>query len=794
MIAVAFFPRLFLGEVLSGGSNTFDQPPFASQPPKDFKSYSNEVGGDVWRQHRAFQHYQRRSFREGRFPHWNPHVFLGAPFHANGQSSLLHPWNAVYWLFDPDAVRGPLAILRLWTGAAATYLLLRRWNIIAVAAFAGGAAWMFAQFNVRWLLWPLSYSSLWLPVLAWTLDRLIERPSLHRLAHAGLAATVLQLSGHPETQFQAGVAAGVFVLIRLAAGVGLLPSPLVGDGLGVRGALSIDRSSHTSPGRRWLSGILLALAAMVLGTLGSAVQTLPFLHQLSSSVDWVEHSRGPGHYLPVEGLKMTLVPDAFGRPRAMHGYDGPSNYIESACGFGVIALAAAVAALLAAMLHGKPNDPFARAGLGFGLAAGLFGCLAFGDPWLAPLITKLPLFDQLNPRRWVFAFAFFGVLLAALGPHSAIGDRRARRLFLLCLAVVLGASGWITIQSDRASPARLQDLFAEPSCRVIEQHPALHAALGWSCTLAAFLAVVLVRNRGMSMAAGLVALQGFLAGWDFSGTAPRSMIDPPEPPLLTTAKALVGDGRLIGTEEVLSPNLGMLYGFRDVRGYDFPLDYRLAQVFKRLGWGWNGMTFVPRKSLLSEASPETAAFLNRSAVRAVFSNLRLPEINVGGQSWRQVAEGPIADALFISSKPAPRVKVARRAVTGTADEAFVALFQPVETSPVVIEGLSPDDRLQWSATGTTTVVRDDPERVEIEADLSDEGILVLSDRMSLGWSATVDGVAQYPLTADYLFRAAVVHAGKHRIVWTYSAPGFQLGLWISGCVVALLAAASFLKR
>src|SRR5687768_12793192 len=120
LVAVAFFPRLFAGEVLCGGSNVYDQPPFASLAPDGFKAFSNEVGGDVWRQHGTFQLYQHESGRAGRFPFWNPHSYLGAPFHANGQTALFHPWNAVYWLCDADSARGPLAMFRLWIGAAAT--------------------------------------------------------------------------------------------------------------------------------------------------------------------------------------------------------------------------------------------------------------------------------------------------------------------------------------------------------------------------------------------------------------------------------------------------------------------------------------------------------------------------------------------------------------------------------------------------------------------------------------------------------------------------------------------------
>lgn len=766
LIAVAFFPRLFMGEVLFGGSNIYDQPPFASVAPKDFKKYSNEVGGDVWRQFATFQRYQHEAGRSGRLPLWNPHSYLGTPFLANGQTALFHPWHLGYWLFDADSVRGPLAILRLWTGAAATYLLLRRWNLFAIAAFAGGAAWMFAQFNVRWLLWPPSNTSLWLPVLVWALDRLLERPSFHRLTQASLAATMLQLSGHPETQFQAGVVAGVFVLARLTA---------------------------SNRPRSWLQAIFFSLTAMILGTAASAAQTSPFLHQLVGSVDWIEHSRGAGQYLPVEGLKMMLVPDCFGRPRAGHGYEGPSNYLECGCGFGEIALAASFTALVAATFGWGLSRVARRLAIGFAFASVLFGGLAFGAPFVSDAVGDLPLFDQLNPGRWLLGMEFFAVLLTGLGVQAAIDALRARRLFAVNLLAILVASGSIILQSERASPTKLNVVFAEPDWRVVEQHPALHAALGWTCTLIAAASAMFGRQRGLSVAAGMIALQGFLAGWDFAGSSPRVMIDPPDPPLLSTAKAMVADGRIVGTEEVLSPNLGMRYSFRDVRGYDFPLDFRLAQVFKRLGWGWNGMTFVPRKEIVPEASAETAAFLERCAVRAVLSNLRTPEISVAGVRWRQIAEGANSDALFVSPNPAPRVRIASSAVAGTAEEALLALLKPMDQTPVVLEGVH-SGMPPTSSTGTATIVRDEPERIEIAVDSTTGGVLVLADRMSPGWWATLDGGFTIAATADYLFRAVIVPAGKHTVVWKYTAPGFEAGAWISVILVGLLIIASFTRR
>ena len=49
--------------------------------------------------------YQYESAQQ-RFPLWNPHVYLGFPFHANGQSAMLFPFKLAVLFVEPNPVRG----------------------------------------------------------------------------------------------------------------------------------------------------------------------------------------------------------------------------------------------------------------------------------------------------------------------------------------------------------------------------------------------------------------------------------------------------------------------------------------------------------------------------------------------------------------------------------------------------------------------------------------------------------------------------------------------------------------
>jgi hypothetical protein len=90
-----------------------------------------------------------------------------------------------------------------------------------------------------------------------------------------------------------------------------------------------------------------------------------------------------------------------------------------------------------------------------------------------------------------------------------------------------------------------------------------------------------------------------------------------------------------------------------------------------------------------------------------------------------------------------------------------------------------------------TIVEDGEDRVEVEATLATEGLVVLADTFMQGWTATVDGVAAPIVATNHLFRGVPVPAGTHRIRFTYRPWQIPVGLGTSALalvVVVLLAA------
>jgi hypothetical protein len=143
---------------------------------------------------------------------------------------------------------------------------------------------------------------------------------------------------------------------------------------------------------------------------------------------------------------------------------------------------------------------------------------------------------------------------------------------------------------------------------------------------------------------------------------------------------------------------------------------------------------------------------------------------------------PVADVVLAGPKvwiyrlsdPEPRVRLITRVMVADADAQVKAgLFQvnPANETALIDDDTAPS-RKQWPMLTNregnyAQIVSWQPDRVEVEVDSAQAGVLVLHDLYYPGWVVEVDGEPARLLRANVLFRAVEVSEGRHRVVFSF---------------------------
>src|SRR6266545_1622742 len=90
---------------------------------------------DVWTYFYPLRAYAANAIRSGRFPLWNPDTFVGAPFFANPQTSILYPGTLLFYVLPLGYAYSLSVVLHVLLAALFTYAFLR--VSIGVGAAAG---------------------------------------------------------------------------------------------------------------------------------------------------------------------------------------------------------------------------------------------------------------------------------------------------------------------------------------------------------------------------------------------------------------------------------------------------------------------------------------------------------------------------------------------------------------------------------------------------------------------------------------------------------------------------------
>ncbi|HHJ07061.1 MAG TPA: hypothetical protein ENK24_06140, partial [Anaerolineae bacterium] len=443
---ILFAPVTLGSKTLLPAENRFTFEPYASFAAElDVEQAHNLLVSDLILENYVWKDFIREAIAKRQLPLWNPYIFAGQPFLANGQHSALYPFSLLFYTLPLEKAYGWFTVIQLWLAGLFTYAFLRSLKAGYSAALLAGIVFSLSGFFLNRVVFTMILAAaIWLPLILTMIEIIIRKQEekgtapyspIPYLLVGSLAMGAQVLAGHIEITYYTLLISAFYAAWRL---------------------ISLWRAQKTILPALRLSGWLLGMMLLGLGL--GAVQFIPFYEIGASNFREGAASLAQvrGWALPYRRIISFIIPNFFGSP-AHHGYfdilsrqwlpltlnaHGAINplcpnctgwdtktAVEAGAYVGILPLVLALIAvwqvavgLLGRWAGGKvgrwefnltrsPAHP-----LFFALLALLSLLFAFGTPLYAILFYGLPGWNQLHsPFRWIYPFTLSIAVLAGLG-------------------------------------------------------------------------------------------------------------------------------------------------------------------------------------------------------------------------------------------------------------------------------------------------------------------------------------------------------------------------------------------
>ncbi len=438
----------------------------------------NHLLGDLILQNYPWKQFLVESFQNRQLPLWDPTIFAGHPFLANGQHAALYPLSVLFYALPLWRAFGIFTWLQLGLAGMSAYLFSRVLGIRRLGSLICGITFQLSGFMIVSVVHPMIIAGAsWLPFILAMVELVIrQRPALGGrpaslpwalLGAAGLGSQLL--AGHAENSYFVLLVTGLYAAWRLG-GVALPVQdprePQEGKHTGERRAEPLPQAWKRCLGRVGRPALWLTLM-VGLGLALGAVQLIPLYEVASTSFRGGEEAATLQEVLswayPPRRLIAFAVPNFFGNPshhtifdvfswRSMpapqrgdgrYVYWGIKNHVEGGAYLGLLPLLLALLAVgpwlrrqvgrlwpalsfQSAACRTKAESE--ERSIPFFTLLSLFslGCM-FGTPLYA-IVYALPLLKQSHaPFRWVFPLTISVAVLAGFGVERVQRNREADR-------------------------------------------------------------------------------------------------------------------------------------------------------------------------------------------------------------------------------------------------------------------------------------------------------------------------------------------------------------------------------
>ena len=707
----------------------------------------------------------------GDIPLWNPYYLSGLPFLAAAPwLGFFYPPNILFYLTDPLQAFGYISFIQFCLAGAFMYLYLKSIDCDRLAALVGAVSFGVGGYllaNLAWL--PRVSAVLWMPLIFLCFESLLRHRGWIYAPLGAVAIAMAILTGDLADMVYIMFALGLYCLCRLV--------------LVLRGEGAKTTVKHTVTFLAWVgAGILLSAVQLV-----PTYEVAGFAERVHVSYeDRIEPGRHP------LALGTMIVPDIFGNPvdrpwgRNTFAKNIPGTYGETSLYVGILPLLLATWALI----RRRDRYTYFFGGLAF------LSILIFLDTPLFRLFYDLPLFNIGRQLAAKVMWAFAVPVLVALGFASLMEsvERRDRALLrktgmavatlagVVILVLVLGRV--LLSFGDGAGEAGLP---AQWYLYNVGNFLRL-AVLLLACAVLLFLC-----GRGSVKASlltllsiGLVAADLFFFGWKLNPSRQSETLYPQ----MDSVQFLQSDHSIYRTirgplsRKVYPPNSLAVYSISDAQGYSpVLLDYYVD--FMNLVE--DGISGPRRVFSLRHAASVSSKLLDLLNVKYVITiadpGEEMAQLERSDDNVTLVYDGEVK--IYENEDVLPRAFVVTNYKVLQDREEILAELTKEEFDPASYLVLEEEPEPHSVSIDTSeekssaSILEYTANTVTIEADMSSDGFLVLSDLYYDGWKAFVDGEERKVYKADYVFRAVQLREGRHIVEFVFDPLSFKIGLSVS---------------
>ncbi len=729
---------------------------------------------------------ERLQEASGLYPLWQPWVFSGMPtVEAFSYLSGLYYPNLLLSLFHPDATL--LQLLHLIFAGLGVFMLLGELRLKRVAAFFGGALFMFNPFMTTMLVHGHGsqlMSAAYMPWMLWATMRLLDRG---RLLDAG---TLALIAGFQLQRAHVQIAWYSWLLTALLA-LFLIFS---------------RRDSQKKEGGPFIvRRLLLLIVALGCGVGMSASIFLPASQYASQSVRGVAAGGGAAAWEyatlwsmhPLELLTF-LVPGFFGFGGVTYWGFMPFTDFPHYAGIAVLLLA-----IGGAVIGRKESlTRFLLTGLCFALLLS-FG--SFFSPIFSLFYHAAPLFSHFRvPSMALIMLYLVLALLAARGVNELLerptiaGLLKPLRLGALGLAVVI----ILFLAFEQNLEGFFRSIFPAPPVESFDLSFMVNQVRWenlkgsfWTVTLVATLSagVVLLAVTNRLKRTVAVSLLLFVALADLLWSD-LQIVNPSTASLRTPVLA---ERRTV--ERGFEPD--EITRYLAAQKVPFRI-YPAGPLFAENKFALSGIESVggyhPAKlKLYEELLAKTQNLASLGVLRMLNVGYIItpqpidhPALELVKSGQLQLATGPVPVSVYRLQGALPRAWFATRVIpVGSDDELFARLQSDDTPAGVALVDGSLWSRSRTFAPAAVTALDATAERMLLKVSAPREAFLVVSEvYYPQRWRVEIDGKSAQMVKVNGLLRGVIVPAGSREVRFTYDRSLFELGQKISlaAFIVALL--------